>query len=480
MDLRQTRRGCGLIATRDFKAGELLFSELPFAERCEGDGAKSFGFAEGNAINFTYPQECCSAGLNEGGEFVRSESMYEAVASYSALDASARKTVQALSCPSLDEKHPLVEAALSVAESCLASSQAGQLTGVPVEELQRVVLVFCVNSFAGGTLYEQGCRLNHSCAANVTSAVEGLHRHFRALKPIEKGDELLVSYLADFAFMSTSMRRRFLWETRNFICDCPMCSSSEDPFRDVPCASCHPSDAETPLPAEISMEEVAVAYARFCGDTWLCGTCGHRFAPPEAEWERNIESHVFNFYKAFLGDPYIDGQEMMDLFGIAGRSQGAHHWTTNLMMLAILDYQLQNADDYMDDIEDSLQKLWQFLKPFPVHTRLANHLYPRIKQFVLHASTLKRTRSFALTWYDRISEHAKLFELSADVVELETAISSEPREEACNSKADGVANESTGVLCVRCKCNLPRSAFSSVQLKKHRGKSKCLTCVQSA
>jgi len=168
---------------------------------------------------------------------------------------------------------------------------------------------------------------------------------------------------------------------------------------------------------------------------------------------------------------------MMDLFGIAGKSQGAHHWTTNLMMLAILDYQLQHAEDYADDIEDSLQKLWRFLKPFPLHTRLANHLFSRIKEFVLYSAQRTKTRSRAMFWHERIIEHARLFEYTSDIAELEKAISSEPLQEI--SIATQAPADSKDVCCVKCKSVFPRSAFSSVQLKKHKGKSKCLKCVQA-
>jgi len=218
------------------------------------------------------------------------------------MDASTRASTLSLSHPPLEDNHPLVRTAAVVAQECIASQKSTCCNGMSVDELQRAVLVFCVNGFAEGSLYERGCRLNHGCSPNVLSVVEGEYRIFRALRAIEEGDELLISYLADFALMSVAMRRRFLWETRGFVCDCPMCISSEDPFRDIPCGSCHPCDAQTSLSADVAMEEVPVSYARFCGGNWICQSCGHRFAPAEAGWERNIESHVFNFYTAFLAN----------------------------------------------------------------------------------------------------------------------------------------------------------------------------------
>eukprot|EP00434_Breviolum_minutum_P002530 symbB.v1.2.002240.t1/scaffold118.1/size318305/12 len=78
--------------------------------------------------------------------------------------------------------------------------------------------------------------MNHSCFPNVVYMSD--KRHFRALRKIKKGEELLHSYLGRELLLPTELRRRLLWRSKCFECQCERCVAEEDPMRRVSCAFC--------------------------------------------------------------------------------------------------------------------------------------------------------------------------------------------------------------------------------------------------
>jgi len=80
-----------------------------------------------------------------------------------------------------------------------------------------------------GALYHHISLLNHSCNPNcVWSWTKGDFRRksVRAVKPIKKGEEILVNYvdLEEFNYASREMRRTALVEKFGFFCKCSECS----------------------------------------------------------------------------------------------------------------------------------------------------------------------------------------------------------------------------------------------------------------
>ena len=82
-------------------------------------------------------------------------------------------------------------------------------------------------------LYQKIPLINHSCNPNVIRAwVRGDYRRkqVRAIKMIEKDEEIMLSYLHshEFSIGSREFRRQELLSWHAFLCHCPVCSMEED------------------------------------------------------------------------------------------------------------------------------------------------------------------------------------------------------------------------------------------------------------
>lgn len=102
-----------------------------------------------------------------------------------------------------------------------------------------------------GLLHSRGSRFNHSCAPNCTSVDPGTKADgsarsagtvevaFLPLRPITEGEELTLSYLpSKLEAMGGVIRRRHLWLSRGFLCQCELCSQPQDFMRRVRCPDC--------------------------------------------------------------------------------------------------------------------------------------------------------------------------------------------------------------------------------------------------
>lgn len=153
-----------------------------------------------------------------------------------------------------------------------------------------------------GSLYERGSRLNHSCAPNcsritLNSSTGGgaVERAFITLRPVAAGEELTLSYLpSGIEVMGTVVRRRHLWSSRGFVCNCARCSQPQDDIRQVACPECSRERGTTgsgPLAAqpdradryhapekgeEEPQPEEGAAFADWWNQSgmWVCRSCG--------------------------------------------------------------------------------------------------------------------------------------------------------------------------------------------------------------
>lgn len=152
-----------------------------------------------------------------------------------------------------DAMHPCSETFQSTSRVAewLVSQDLPWLEDLDQPSLARLLRLFCVNSHpckAAGTtsgLLKWGTMINHSCLPNVVySSVElngDFEGHFRACRPIKKGEVLGVSYMKLQATLAPmALRRRMLWYLKGFICLCSRCTSEsvEDPARSVKCDAC--------------------------------------------------------------------------------------------------------------------------------------------------------------------------------------------------------------------------------------------------
>ncbi|CAK9094310.1 Mitogen-activated protein kinase [Durusdinium trenchii] len=126
--------------------------------------------------------------------------------------------------------------ALAVAKLCRSAVPCCH--EISEEVLQRAILAIEMNIFVGECCFLTFCRMNHSCFPNVVYISE--KRQFRALRKIQKGEELLHSYLGFCSPPSFG----------GASCGAPRPSSAtapaaqqridgdEDPMRRVACRSC--------------------------------------------------------------------------------------------------------------------------------------------------------------------------------------------------------------------------------------------------
>eukprot|EP01064_Diplonema_japonicum_P023468 TRINITY_DN338_c1_g1_i1.p1 TRINITY_DN338_c1_g1~~TRINITY_DN338_c1_g1_i1.p1 ORF type:complete len:389 (+),score=92.42 TRINITY_DN338_c1_g1_i1:44-1168(+) len=114
--------------------------------------------------------------------------------------------------------------------------------GEPEQELNFLLSVFAkceANTFsvtnddmetAAYTIYSTSSKINHSCVPNMTASFTGKTVHFMAIKPIQKGDELTISYVE---LASTKEERNAeLSDRYGFACTCSRCGASETALTD--------------------------------------------------------------------------------------------------------------------------------------------------------------------------------------------------------------------------------------------------------
>ena len=113
------------------------------------------------------------------------------------------------------------------------------LMGLTIENCDEELLMDCimkmnVNCFSvwdvydgiATALYIPASIFNHSCRPNTSTVFNGTLLQIRALRDIESGEEILISYYP--AVESRKNRKEKLQNTFYFDCQCPRCSSEDD------------------------------------------------------------------------------------------------------------------------------------------------------------------------------------------------------------------------------------------------------------
>jgi len=96
-------------------------------------------------------------------------------------------------------------------------------------QLRRIIDVCDTNCFDISSLAEQevlgifrtGSRINHSCSPNATRYFTGVRFEFRAVRTIDPGEEITITYID--AFRPCRERQAFLWKHWRFCCKCDAC-----------------------------------------------------------------------------------------------------------------------------------------------------------------------------------------------------------------------------------------------------------------
>lgn len=135
-------------------------------------------------------------------------------------------------------------------EKCIA--EVGNLlkpaAGLTVHSFRQLVLIWEFNgveisnpvdmSIVGAALVPTFCRINHSCYPTAWHH-QGVNfnRVVRAVRPIKKGEEITISYLADKQLLeSATVRNSHLLPNKLFVCKCERCIT--DLCRQFTCIRC--------------------------------------------------------------------------------------------------------------------------------------------------------------------------------------------------------------------------------------------------
>lgn len=187
----------------------------------------------------------------------------------------------------VEEERAIVQLSLRVLDylSTLTAYSVGSPLHTALEaegarvQLQKVLLIWACNAFAGGRIYPTFSRINHSCDPNcvVVVAARGSStssngsssnnsnvnkdddddtQSLVAAAPIQAGDELCISYLGSLLYADLDTRRGMLARDKHFGCRCLRCRDApSDPAQQVPCPVCHPREATRQLNEDVQYDD---------------------------------------------------------------------------------------------------------------------------------------------------------------------------------------------------------------------------------
>ena len=135
------------------------------------------------------------------------------------------------------------------------------LTDSDLSEIEKMTIIWTLNCFEHGdsplcyAIFFLPSFMSHACCPNAMWTTTGVDQFvIRALRDINIGEELTVSYLTEeFGLCPISMRRAYLESTKFFTCDCLRCVSDIDDTREF-----RPHRIEE-LPALLDLETRLVA-----------------------------------------------------------------------------------------------------------------------------------------------------------------------------------------------------------------------------
>eukprot|EP00747_Dinoflagellata_sp_TGD_P026270 gnl/TRDRNA2_/TRDRNA2_131802_c1_seq1.p1 gnl/TRDRNA2_/TRDRNA2_131802_c1~~gnl/TRDRNA2_/TRDRNA2_131802_c1_seq1.p1 ORF type:complete len:349 (-),score=37.16 gnl/TRDRNA2_/TRDRNA2_131802_c1_seq1:17-1063(-) len=121
-----------------------------------------------------------------------------------------------------------------------------------------------------------GAKASHSCLPNCMWTTETGKLQYRVFRPISKGEQITINYIAGF-YLPIEQRRSALLRTKLFVCCCARCSVADD-CRTIRChRDC--SGSIRPLHGNDTQRP----------PRWLCSSCGEI---PEADLKTRLEAEA--------------------------------------------------------------------------------------------------------------------------------------------------------------------------------------------
>lgn len=485
----------GLFATKAYQKGDLIFSELPLLSNASEENNIQAQFTDASflkndsaAISKLVLSKSASSGnytpMSKKRRIGKWREMIAIAASFAIAfgqpneksDEKSKQQQQALlslyfpsdSSAASDPEKELIQIAELALEYCITNAKpASALSNIVSQETSKtevfkVMLIWACNAFEGGLLYENTCRINHSCDPNCLASppkkslnnsseqINTQQQVVTAIANISPGDELFISYLGGiYNWTGGIARQNYLLHTRHFLCNCPRCSSG-DTASAIPCPSCHPRSGpgKKYLDEDIQWdddENIKVSYANPKNASCDTLSCRCKVCNESTQYNSSpilkigkkvvdkVMHHIDTIQERDLSASSKLGPEELasinteideQLHQLSSSVLGANHWTTNIMLLSLLDRTLasfnaimllgQDLPDMSDLAEaiDSLQRLWKFSSGLGLKMD---------SSFLLHNQTLGIARAlvalgdvksmkYGAEWAEKVENYFSLFE----------------------------------------------------------------------
>jgi len=228
-------KGKGLVATRKVAAGDVLLQEMPLMVIDSTDSEVS---SDHFKLEFEVLGEATQKKVLELFDPVKDDLKLELLENINEVEAGIRKGRE--EDPDNQELGELVQRMGELGAGIIREADEEEEDYIRAQRIfaansMQVCEVGAIYSSTEGALYHHISLINHSCNPNaVWSWTKGNFRKkvVRAIKPIKKGEEILVNYidLEDFNYGNRESRRLALVDKFGFFCKCSECSLEGDEF----------------------------------------------------------------------------------------------------------------------------------------------------------------------------------------------------------------------------------------------------------
>jgi len=228
-------KGKGLVATRKVAAGDVLLQEMPLMVIDSIDSEVS---SDHFKLEFEVLGEATQKKVLELFDPVKDDLKLELLENINEVEAGIRKGRE--EDPDNQELGELVQRMGELGAGIIREADEEEEDYIRAQRIfaansMQVCEVGAIYSSTEGALYHHISLINHSCNPNaVWSWTKGNFRKkvVRAIKPIKKGEEILVNYidLEDFNYGNRESRRLALVDKFGFFCKCSECSLEGDEF----------------------------------------------------------------------------------------------------------------------------------------------------------------------------------------------------------------------------------------------------------
>jgi len=228
-------KGKGLVATRKVAAGDVLLQEMPLMVIDSTDSEVS---SDHFKLEFEVLGEATQKKVLELFDPVKDDLKLELLENINEVEAGIRKGRE--EDPGNQELGELVQRMGELGAGIIREADEEEEDYIRAQRIfaansMQVCEVGAIYSSTEGALYHHISLINHSCNPNaVWSWTKGNFRKkvVRAIKPIKKGEEILVNYidLEDFNYGNRESRRLALVDKFGFFCKCSECSLEGDEF----------------------------------------------------------------------------------------------------------------------------------------------------------------------------------------------------------------------------------------------------------